>query len=170
MKIRTFIPLIFVLAFCMAWSSCGVYSFTGASISPEIQSVTINTFENRSQNGSVELSQLLTNKLKDKFIRETNLRLVDYGGDIEFTGVIVSYQLSGQAPTGNYTTAAQRLTIGVQVEYFNTKENGKDYKTTFSRFSEFEEGQSFESVKDQLYEDIFDQLAIEIFNKALVNW
>lgn len=164
--------LIFSLTILLSfvWSSCGVYSFTGASISPDIQSVTINTFENRSQNGSVELSQLLTNELKDKFIRETNLRLVDYGGDIEFTGVIVNYSLTGQAPTGNQTTAAQRLTIGVSVEYINTKEDGKDYKTTFSRFSEFDEGQSLESVKDELYAEIFEQLAIEIFNKALVNW
>lgn len=165
-----FIKFIAIIAFSFAWQSCGVYSFTGASISPEIQSVTINTFENRSQNGSVQLSQLLTNELKDKFIRETDLRMVDYNGDIEFTGVIVNYQLSAQAPTGDQSTAAQRLTIGVSVEYFNNKEEGKDYKTTFSRFAEFDDSQSFEAVKDEIYADIFEQLAIEIFNKALVNW
>ncbi|MEX0810981.1 MAG: LptE family protein [Chitinophagales bacterium] len=165
-----FIKYTAIVVFSLVWQSCGVYSFTGASISPEIKSVTVNTFENRSQNGSVELSQLLTNELKDKFIRETDLRMVDFNGDIEFTGTIVNYQLSGQAPTGDQTTAAQRLTIGVSVEYFNNKEEGKGYKTTFSRFAEFDDSQSFENVKDELYNDIFEQLAIEIFNKALVNW
>ena len=55
---------------------CGVYSFTGASISPEIKTISIDNFFNNSPLGPSNMSVLFTEKLKDYFQRNTSLLLV----------------------------------------------------------------------------------------------
>src|SRR5687768_1581262 len=108
-----------VVCCLMTITSCGVYSFTGASIPPEVKTVTVQSFGNLSENGNTAINQSLTDLLKNKFLTETNLKLINSGGDIEFTGVITGYSIRGEAPTGDETTAINRLTIEVKVDYFN---------------------------------------------------
>lgn len=151
-------------------SSCGVYSFTGASISPDIKTVTVQNFGNQSQNTNARISQNLTDQLKDKFLSETNLNLVDRNGDIEFKGAITKYDIRGQAPTANQTTAINRLTIAVKVEYTNRHNEKENWTQTFSWYDDYENTQSLESVEEELYQNINAQLAEDIFNKAFVNW
>lgn len=49
-------------------SSCKVYSFTGASVSPDIKTVTVQNFGNQSENGNTAIGQNLTDQLKNRFI------------------------------------------------------------------------------------------------------
>lgn len=151
-------------------SACGVYSFTGASISPDISTLTILLFTNQSPYGSTEVSQDLTDQLKDKFISETNLSLVDSRGDIEFKGTITGYEIRGQAPTANQTTAVNRLTITARVEYINRKNPKENWAQNFTRYTDYEGATSLESVESQLIRAVNTQLAEDIFNKAFVNW
>lgn len=151
-------------------SGCGVYSFTGASISPEIQTVKVSYFTNQSQNGSTEVSQGLTDLLKDKFISETNLNLVDTRGDIEFKGAITGYHIRGQAPTASQTTAINRLTITARVEYINRKNEKENWVQSFSRYDDYESTTSLVDIESELITTINAQLAEDIFNKAFVNW
>ena len=151
-------------------SACGVYSFTGASISPDISTITILLFTNQSPYGSTEVSQDLTDQLKDKFISETNLSLVDSRGDIEFKGTITGYEIRGQAPTANQTTAVNRLTITARVEYINRKNAKENWAQNFTRYTDYEGATSLESVESQLIRAVNTQLAEDIFNKAFVNW
>ena len=66
----------YLLIFCLltlagsVLSSCKVYSFTGASISPDIKTVSVDNFNNQSENGNTAISQNLTDQLKDKFISD----------------------------------------------------------------------------------------------------
>ena len=73
-------------------TACKVtYSFSGASISPEVKTVTVDFFPNRVQRGSTvnpALSQIFTEALKDKIISQTNLQMVESGGDVEFSAVV----------------------------------------------------------------------------------
>ena len=57
-----FSALIFVLP------SCGVYSFTGASISPEVKTISVHYFPNNAPLVNSTLSQNFTEALKEKFV------------------------------------------------------------------------------------------------------
>ena len=72
-KIKNYIVILLSIIF---FESCGVYSFTGASIAPDIKTISIKYFPNRAPLIQPTLSQAFTEKLKEKFIAQTNLRLI----------------------------------------------------------------------------------------------
>ena len=51
--------------------SCGIYSFTGTSIQPDVKTVTINYFEYKALKVNPSLSNQITEAMKDKFIKLT---------------------------------------------------------------------------------------------------
>ena len=90
--------LIFVLIFFI--EGCKVsYSFSGASISPEVKSVTVKYFPNRARIVNPALSQEFTDALMDKIKAQTNLFFVE-DGDVSFEGEITDYKTSYLAVTG----------------------------------------------------------------------
>ncbi len=159
------------IALCLlSIAGCKVYSFTGASVAPGIKTVSVLNFVNQSENGNTVISQNLTDRIKDKFISETNLTMVNQGGDIEFSGIITGYSVKGQAPTADQTTALNRLTITVKVDYVNRVNEKENWSQTFSRYNDYESTKNLAEVEQQLLTDINSQLAEDIFNRAFVNW
>ena len=51
--------------------SCGIYSFTGTSIQPDVKTVTINYFEYKALKVNPSLSNQITEALQEKFIKLT---------------------------------------------------------------------------------------------------
>ncbi|MFN0274213.1 MAG: LptE family protein [Chitinophagales bacterium] len=145
-------------------------SLSGTSIPPEIKSVTINYFPNQSAFVATTLSQTFTQTLIDKFNRESSLAIKDKGGDWEFSGAITEYRTSPIAPTGNETTALNRLTIGVKVEFKDKIDDTRSWTQSFSRFSDYESTQVLSQVESDLIEEISEQLADDIFLKVAGNW
>ena len=66
--------------------SCGIYSFTGTSIQPDVKSVTVNYFEYTALKVNPSLSNQMTEALQEKFIKLTKLEMVDVEGDLEIQG------------------------------------------------------------------------------------
>ena len=85
-----FIPLI---------SGCGIYSFSGTSIAPDVESITVMTIQNRAMRVNPALSNLLTEELKEKYRRLTKLRLDPDNGDLIVEGDITSYETTALAVT-----------------------------------------------------------------------
>ena len=164
MKITPYIILIIFL------QSCGFYSFSGASISSEVKSVSINNLNISAPSSPPTLSNLISESLKDKFNDETNLTILPNNGDLQFEGEITSYKLKPIAIQQNETAAQNRLTITVKVNYTNTKDDEFDYNSNFSRFRDYSSSQDLSSIEQQLLEDITNELVEDIFNKALTNW
>ena len=75
------ICIIFLLLIALA--GCGVYSFTGANISPEISTISIQTFYDEVGSGPPNLSQLFTEKIKDYYQQNTSLTIVQDEGDLQ---------------------------------------------------------------------------------------
>jgi hypothetical protein len=151
-------------------SGCGVYSFTGASISPEVKSVSIDFFPSYAALAPANMPQAFTEALRDLFVSRTNLDLLTKNGDIQFEGYISGYQTRPVAIQGNETAAQNRLTIKVSVTYTSTKDEAKSFEKTFSRFADFDATQNLIDVQDGLIEEINEQLILDIFNEAVVNW
>ena len=167
---KSFKNLILLFLITGIISGCHVYSFTGASISPDIKTVSIQLFPNRASIVQPSLSQAFTEKLKDKFVSETSLALVKENGDLNFEGAIVDYNTQPTAITGNDNAALNRLTITVSVKFTNTKDSKQDFETNFSRYADYDSRKSLSSVEQELIAQINSQLVDDIFNKAVVNW
>ena len=151
-------------------SGCGVYSFTGASISPDVKTITILFFQNRAQLIQPSLSQSFTEKLKEKFVSQTNLRLVDDSGDLQLEGYISSYSAQPTAIQGTETAALNRLSIAIYVKFTNQKDPKQNFETTFTRYSDYDSRKNLSEVELSLIEDVNKQLVDDIFNKSVSNW
>ena len=151
-------------------SACGFYSFTGASISPDVKTVVVQYFPNRAATIQPTLSQVFTERLKDYFLEQSNLSLEADGGDLNFSGEIVKYEIKPIAIQANEQAAQNRLTISVKVKFENTKDESKNFEQKFSRYADYDSSQSLANVEEDLIEQITNELAEDIFNKAVVNW
>lgn len=166
MKNILYILLIFVI-----FNSCKVkYSFSGADIDPNIKTVSVKYFENNSGNGPASMSDLFTNALKEKILRETNLNLVQNNADIEFNGYIESYYYTVQAPTGNETSDLRRITMKVKVNFINNIDEKENWEKSFQNHAEHSVDIDLNSVEEESLEQINDLIVEEIFNKAFVKW
>ncbi len=157
-------PLLF------ACSSCKVYSFSGANIPADINSFSVELFQNRANNGPSSLPQTFTDKLKLKFQTEANLKQAAYDGDLQFKGSITSYGITSDAAVGSTTSALLRLTITVQVDFKNTKNEKDKWSESFSRYVQIPSSEDISSVEDRLINEINTLLVDDIFQKALVKW
>ena len=114
------------------------YSFTGASIAPDVKTISVQTFPNYAPLVQPTLSQTFTEALRDKFQVQTNLQLVSRGGDLNFEGSITSYTVAPIAIQAGTDIAGQnRLTIVVSVKFTNNKNEKQNYETTFRSFLSF---------------------------------
>ena len=160
---------VFCLALVLICPSCGIYSFSGASIPAEAKTVSVDYFPNHAQLINPMLSNNFTNALRDAMTNQTTLDMVEAGGDIAFEGEITDYKTSPVAITGQ-TAAMNRLTITVNVRFNNRIDETKDFEQSFSRYEDYPSDQDLNSVQESLTATIIDQLVEDIFNKALVNW
>lgn len=159
-----------LLLMAVLWLMSGCYTFNGNRIPEEIESVTINFFSNQSNFVAPTLSQSFTEALKDKMASETRLYLKDRGGDWEFSGAIVQYQNTPISPTGNETTALNRLSIGVKVDFVNHKNEKENWTQTFTRFEDYESTKSLQEAEEELIRLITIQLVDDIYLKAASDW
>ena len=151
-------------------SGCGIYSFTGASIPAEAKTISIQHFPNNASMVEPTLSQAFTDALRDKFVSQTNLTLIQKGGDLMIDGAIVAYTVKPVAIQSNQTAALNRLTITVNVRFTNTYDKDKDLETSFTRYEDYPSNKDLAIVQQNLIDLINEMLVDDIFNKAVVNW
>lgn len=169
---HAFIYCLLSVVYCLlCLSSCKVhYSFSGASVSPDVKTVSIQTFKNNASLAPPTLSQSLTEAVKDIFTSQTNLSIVSKSGDLNFEGEITNYLTSPVAIQSNDQAALNRLTISVSVKFTNAKDEKQNFETAFSRYADYSSTQSLSAAQDELIRQINEQLVQDIFNKAMINW
>jgi hypothetical protein len=151
--------------------SCGIYSFTGTSIQPDVKTVTINYFEYTALKVNPSLSNQLTEALQQKFIRLTRLELVDEEGDLEIAGTVTGYDVRATAITATEQAAQNRLTVSVKISYTNRKYPEESFaEKSFSAYADFDATQTLDAVESTLCEEIVEKLCEDIFNGTLANW
>ena len=151
-------------------AACGIYSFTGASISADIETVSVDYFQNNASMVQPTLSNIMTERLKDQFISQTNLSLTDAIGDLQFEGEITGYKVKPIAIQANETAAQNRLTISVKVTFTNNLDENQNYSQSFSHYADFDSSQDLSSIETELIDQIVEVLSENIFNKAVANW
>jgi hypothetical protein len=163
--------LMAMLAICC--SACGVYSFTGTSISPDIRTISIQNFENSSGEGPANLTQLVTNNFKNYYQRNTNLTILQREGDLQLEGQIVSFTLTPAAVQreGNIDQATlNRLTLAVQIRFTNTKDPEQDFDQQFTITQDFGRDVDITQIPANTIDQMTERLVADVFNKTVANW
>ncbi|MCF8360367.1 MAG: hypothetical protein K9H26_16570 [Prolixibacteraceae bacterium] len=146
------------------------YSFTGASISPDVQSFSVYSFPNRARLVNPTLSDYLAEQMRDKFTRQTSLDYMPDGGDLEFEGSITGYDVQPMSVRSDDQAAQNRLTVRVNVIFTNNNNHEQDFETEFSAYADFSSEFILSDVEDTLIEDIVEQIVEDVFNKSVANW
>ncbi|MEM8487545.1 MAG: LptE family protein, partial [Bacteroidota bacterium] len=103
----------------LAGSGCGYYSFTGASIPDNLNTIAIPLVIDNSLNTIPELSDQLTEALVNLFVNQTRLSLVENEDEADAL-LSVEIQRYNNAPSsisGEEVAATNSVTITVKVVY-----------------------------------------------------
>ncbi|MEF9931197.1 MAG: LPS assembly lipoprotein LptE [Bacteroidales bacterium] len=162
--------IILLLILLPLLSGCGIYSFSGTSIAPDVKSISIYTIENKAQKINPSLSNTLTLALQDKYRKLTKLEMFNDGGDLEVSGFIMSYDVSPTSITSAEVAAQNRLTITVKIMFTNNKHPEETGEKSFAAFQDYDSNLTLEQVEAQLVDDIVEILVEDIFNATVANW
>lgn len=151
--------------------ACNVsYSFTGADIG-DAKTFQVNNFVNNAPIVEPRIAREFTIALQDLILNQTSLSLTTAGGDLIYEGEIVQYYVSPITATAQSTAAQNRLTMAVNVRFFNAQEPEKDFEQRFSFYYDYEGGaQLVGSQLDEALEALYERITQDIFNNSLANW
>lgn len=150
---------------------CGAYSFSGISIPADTKTFQVNYFQNNAPLIEPGLERDFTIALQDLILNQTNLSLVNSGGDLTYEGEITEYRISPTTAQSNSTAAQNRLTISVQVRFFDKNTPDEEFSQRFTFFYDYPgSSQLVGSQKDTAIEEIFERLTQDIFNATLAKW
>ncbi len=153
---------------------CGAYNFTGGDVGTAT-SFQVNYFQNYASQspGSTfdpGLDRDFTLALQDLILNQTSLDLRNSDADLLYEGEIVEFRISPMTATAEQTAAQNRLTMGVNVRFFNRTKEDVDFEQRFSFFYDYGADLQFSSVRDEALEAIFERITQDIFNQSLADW
>ncbi|WP_297794192.1 LptE family protein [uncultured Eudoraea sp.] len=162
------------ISFALLLHGCGAYNFTGGDVG-SATSFQVNYFQNyATQNpGSTfepGLDRDFTLALQDLILNQTNLELRNSDADLIYEGEIVQFRISPMTATAEQRAAQNRLTMGVNVRFFNRTKEDVDFEQSFSFFYDYDANAQFSTVRDEALTAIFERITQDIFNASLADW
>lgn len=164
-----------ILLVTLVTYSCGIYNFTGGNVGTA-ETFQVNYFQNyasQSPGSTFEpgMDRDFTLALQDRIQNQSSLTLLNNGSaDLLYEGEIVEYRISPMSATAAQNAAQNRLTIAVQVRFFNNTKEDVDWDQRFSFFYDYPAAQQLSSVKTEAHDIIFERLTQDIFNASLADW
>ncbi|WP_010228016.1 LptE family protein [Gillisia marina] len=154
----------------LSFQSCGLYSFTGADTGAA-KTFQVNYFQNTADRVEPGIDRTFTLQLQDLIQNQTNLSLTNEGGDLIYEGEIIDYYVAPITATAQNTAAQNRLTISVNLRYYNTLQPEKDLERRFSFYYDYgANDQLIGAILDTALEEIYTRITQDIFNATLTNW
>ncbi len=170
MFLKRSMRLSFFLCAAFMLNGCKIYSFTGTTLSNDLKTITIQNFVMNTAGGPANLTLQFTEKLKEYYQRNTNLKLKPSDGDLFLEGSITGYELTPVSATASDKAALNRLTIRVEVRFVNTKNEDESFEKEFSFYQDYPQEQNLSQVEGSLVPKILDQLVLNIFNDTAAQW
>ncbi|MBO4671964.1 MAG: LptE family protein [Bacteroidales bacterium] len=159
-----------VLALLFTMTSCGIYSFSGTSIQPDVNTITINYIEYRALRVNPAFSNEFTEAIRNQFRRMTRLEQVEHDGDMELSGEVTGYEITPAAVTADEVAARNKLTVTVKIQFSDKKHPEEDFDKSFSAYSEYDSNNTIDAVESSLCAEIIEKLVEDIFNAAVAQW
>ncbi len=153
-------------------ASCTIsYKFNGASIDySTTKTIAIADFPNNAALVHPPLSNLLSEEIRDLFIRQTRLTVERKSGDLELAGEIIGYELTPMGIGADGFSAETKLTMTIRVRYTNNVNPDDSFERTYSAYQTFDSKQMLTDVQDALCETMVKELAENIYNDTVAKW
>jgi len=164
------LKILFALVCILSLNSCKYYSFTGADTG-NAETFQVNFFQNTAQLVEPGIDRDFTLQLQDLIQDQTSLSLTNQNGDLIYEGEIVRYYVSPMTATADSRAAQNRLTIDVNVRFYNTLDPEKDFEQKFSFYFDFPgNAQLSGAQKEEAINEVFTRITQDVFNASLTNW
>ena len=153
-------------------TSCAIsYKFNGASIDyAKIHSISIADFPNNAALVYAQLSNNLSEGIRDLYSRQTRLTILRKGGDLELEGEITGYTLTPMAISADSYSAETKLTITVKVRFTNNVNPEESFDKTYSAYQTFDSSQLLTDVQEELCNTMITEIAENIYNDTVARW
>lgn len=137
----------------------------------KVKTVMISDFQNRSEYVYAPLATTFNQELKDLFIRQTRLSLVNSNGDLEIEGEITGYNQYNEAVDASGYSSKVKVTLTVKVTYVNNTDHKDDFTDQqFSAFQTYDSNLLLTDVQDELISKMVKDITEQIFNATVANW
>jgi hypothetical protein len=168
------IKIVLILIIALSLNGCGIYNFTGGNVGTA-KTFQVNFFQNYASDNpgsTIEpgLDNTFTLALQDFIQNQTSLDLTNTNGDLVYEGEIVEFRVSPMSATAQQTAAQNRLTIGINVRFYNTTKEDADFEKRFSFFYDYPADSMLDSVKNDAFDAIFERILQDIFSASLADW
>ncbi len=153
-------------------TACSVsYKFNGASINyDEIKTIQFSDFPIRSSYVWMPMHAMFNNELQDVYMRQTKLRQVKRGGDLQLSGEIVEYSQINKAVSASGFASQTQLKISVNVRFVNNKKHTEDFEQRFSATADYDSSQQLTAVQEDLVNQMIKDIVDQIYNATVANW
>ena len=151
---------------------CAYYSFTGASIPANLNTLSIPLVEDNSLSPLTTLDEELTELLITRFVRQTRLRLEtnEDEADIVLTARIDRYTNAPTSVSGQERAEFNRVTLTVSVRYYNRVEDNEVFQRSFNSFDDYDPLQGGLEEEENAARNALENIAEDIFTAATSNW
>lgn len=147
------------------------YKFSGGNINyDKVKTISIADFPIKSDYVYAPLGTKFNEDLKDIFIRQTRLQLVNNNADLEIDGEITGYNQYNQAVSADGFSSETKLTITVNVRFVNNTNHAEDFEQQFSAFRTYDSRELLTAVQDGLIAEMTKEITDQIFNATVANW
>lgn len=119
----TFVICVFVLSAC--------YSFRGGSVPDHIATMSVASVIDRSGFGDPTFREFCTETLIRRFRSDNTVQLVEENGDARISTILTRVQDQIAALQSGDVEGTRRITVAVEVEYFDAVKNKLVWKRTF---------------------------------------
>jgi hypothetical protein len=154
----------------LIFNSCSVYNFTGTG-KIDAKTFQVNYFQNNAPLIEPGIERTFTQKLQNLIQNQTNLNLVNSGGDLTYEGEIVDYNISPTTATADQRAAENRLSITINVRFSNKNKESDSFEKKFNFFYNYSGTEQLVGTKLNVgLEEIFERITQDIFNESLAKW
>ena len=135
----------------------------------KVKTVSIADFQNRAEYVYAPLATEFNQGLKDLFIRQTRLSLVN--GNAEIDGEITGYNQYNEAVDASGYSSKVKVTLTVKVSFVNNTDHKDDFTDQqFSAFQTYDSSKLLTEVQDELIKLMVKDITEQIFNATVANW
>ena len=152
-------------------AGCGVYSFSGASIPDQLQTVAVPVAEDRAGGGVPGLAGRLTDALVSYFADRSRLALDpdEDAADAVVRATIERYAVAPAAVTGDNTAAVNRVSLVVRVVVRDRVEDRDLLDRAFTAVEDFSPEDGLQGEADAAAAAV-EQVARDAFTAATSDW
>jgi outer membrane lipopolysaccharide assembly protein LptE/RlpB len=161
-----------LIALLLSMYGCQIsFTFNGASIDyTKVQSISIADFNNVAELIHPPLAQEFSERLRDKYARQTRLKVLKTAGTMHLEGEITAYTLTPMAIGQDAFSAETKLTLTINVRFVNNANQEEDYEKQYTAFRTFDSNFMITDVQDELLKEMTEDIIDNIYNDTVARW